>query len=260
MSRLADKLRLDFLSAKALDTVAARYSTLNVKNKTGSAKAGRRRGRKVDQAPRKPRNEGTEDAATHSQLYDILSKSGKRNISKRQDSILAQTSSLFIDTSKIPFLKYTMAQKDLVRFQTNKSTDEERKKVLKVYETILPRRKSQIPMIANTHRRIEGHSLCRYLFPSKNKAPGDVLDSVKERVCDYYLIEESEYEMHKQKAIESMISHEKEKDDEQEWMESYERMMEDYAFSGVALSLKQNPTLSNSARVDIASLLMTYAK
>lgn len=258
MSRLADKLRWETLSSKISSTLLASCSKSHVRNLSGSNKVGRKHGRREDRSSGKQRSKSSEDV--QSQLFQLLSNPSKRKMSKHQESILAQTSSLFIDTSKIPFLKYTMPERDYERFKKNKSTSEERKKVLNVYETVLPRRKSQVPMIADSHRRIDKNSLRHHLFSRKDSTPIGILDAAKEIICSYYSIEESEYEKHKEEAIQYITQKEEEDVHKEEWKSHFERMMDDTTYSGVALSLKQNPSLSDSARKDIAEILITYTK
>lgn len=259
MSRLADKLRWELLFANVSGTFPAGYMMSPVRTLSGSVKNSRRRGRREEKPSGRQRSESNEEVV-HSQLFEILSNSSKRRIPKHHESTLAQTTSLFIDTSKIPFLKYTMPEKDFERFRRNKSTTDERKRVLKIYETVLPRRKSQIPVIADSHRRIDTYSLRHHLFTTKGKTPEDILDEVKERVCSYYLIEESEYEKHKQEALQCKAPQNEEEVLDEEWKESYERMIGDPILSGAALSLKQNPSMSDSARADIAKVFLTHSK
>lgn len=86
------------------------------------------------------------------------------------------------------------------------------------------------------------------------------MDAAKEIICSYYSIEESEYEKHKEEAIQYITQKEEEDVHKEEWKSHFERMMDDTTYSGVALSLKQNPSLSDSARKDIAEILITYTK
>lgn len=258
MSRLADKLRWETLPSKVSCTFLASCSKSHERHLTGFIKVNRKYGRSDDKPSGKQRSESTE-GAVQSQLFEILSNPSKRKISKDRESVLAQTSSLFIDTSKIPFLKYTMPERDYERFRQNKSTSEERRKVLNIFDTVLPRRKSQVPMIADSHRRIDVHSLRHHLFSRKDSTLVDVLDAAREKICNYYSIEESEYERHKEEAIQHDAQEEEEPLNEA-WKQHFERMMGQPVLSGVALSLKQNSSMSDSARKDIAEILITYTK
>lgn len=254
---LADKIRSRLRTSVVVPYIGG-YRESSMRSVTGSAKSGRTRGRKGERTHGKPRSEHQDDLV-QSKLFELLSSTTKRKLRKDQEAIIEQTGSLFIDTSKIPLLKYAMSQRDLDRFQRSQCTSEERKRVLKTFEAILPRRKSQIPMIADSHRRINSQSLHGCLFPEKEKTPSDILDSVKDRICAYYSIQGSEYEKHK-KAIESICVQENDKVSTEEGETLLEKVRGDPLLSGLALSLRQNPSLSDSERLDMANLLIEYSK
>lgn len=201
---------------------------------------------------------------------------------------LQENASLFIDTSKLPFLKYTMSEKEFNRFTQGKCTTEERKKVLKIYETVLPRRREQVAMMAECKQKMEDVSLRGNMASRYEQTEEEVLDSIRERVCQFYSIvrvvpflllvwspvkesrfvghlfyptfydmqEESEYEKHKRVALETI--HSSKTTEKIDWKDEQEKMMKDPSLAGKALSLKMNPSMSDAARKQIAKVLLDY--
>lgn len=258
MPRWADKLQSSFKAAEVLKRNGIRHVEIFARFLSGSITSNRKRGRRAENKPPGKQRTGNSERG-HNQLYDLLSVSSDKKLPKELETALEQTGSFFIDTSKIPFLKYMMPAKELDRFKRGKCTKEEKQRVLGTIETILPRRKSQIPMIARSHRRINARSLRGSLFPGKEVTPEDSLERIKEKVCAFYSIEESEYEKYKTKALKSIKSDESTVMSHLEWNNCYQKMMEDPFLVSLALSIKQNPSLSDNERVDIAKTLMEYS-
>ena len=179
-----------------------------------------------------------------------------------------------------------MSEKEFNRFIQGKSTTEERKKVLKIYETVLPRRREQVAMMADCKQRMEDVSVRRDMAPRYVQTEEEILESIRERVCQFYSIvrvvcsflllllrgptlldigfahlytmqEESEYEKHKTVALENIRS--SRTTEKIEWKDEEEMMKRDPLLEGKALSLKTNPSMSDAARKQIAKVLLDYS-
>lgn len=101
---------------------------------------------------------------------------------------LQETASTYIDTSRLPFLKYLMSEKEYQRFISGSCTTEERKRALRKFENVLPRRPHQMHMIQKNQKFIDSYSLRRCMVPEVHKTPEEVLDSMKEKICALYSI------------------------------------------------------------------------
>jgi len=146
-----------------------------------------------------------------------------------------------------------MSEKEFNRFVQGKSTTDERKKVLKIYETVLPRRREQVAMMADYKQKMEDVSVRRDMAPRYVQTEEEILASIRERVCQFYSIvrvvcsflsflrgptlldidfahlytmqEESEYEKHKTVALENIRSGRT--SEKIEWKEEEELMKRD---------------------------------
>jgi hypothetical protein len=81
-----------------------------------------------------------------------------------------------------------MPEKEYQRFISGSCTTEERKRALRKYENVLPRRPHQMHMIQKNREFIDSYSLRRCMVPEVHKTPEEVIDSVKEKMCALYSI------------------------------------------------------------------------